>query len=87
MNDRKWGGYSLEEIRIKQATTDLRIEIEKERIKYALNQGMGGQPTLSGLGAFIDSANNIFRMTLYGIRSYRMVKNFVEVCRNLKNKR
>lgn len=84
-DNRKWSGYDIEELRIRQATTSLRIEIEKERLKCAGTSATGCCcDGTANLEMAIETANNVMHTVKYGIKSFKMVKNFVDMLRNVR---
>lgn len=75
-----WKGYDLEELRIMRATTALRIEIEKERIR---NMFSPDNSNTKMKNAFV-SANNIVEAAEYGFKTYKIVKKVTNLFRKKK---
>ncbi|MDE6346756.1 MAG: hypothetical protein K2L55_08810 [Muribaculaceae bacterium] len=66
-----WKGYDMEQIRILRATTALRIDIEKERIKNIFSADSHSNEKARNVFA---SATDIVGAAEYGIKTYKIVK-------------
>lgn len=71
----------MEELHILRATTALRIDIEKERIRYMFS-GVGA----SGAKAekMFSTASNFVSAAEYGIKTYKIVKKVIDLFRKKK---
>lgn len=79
--DSTWKGYDMEELRILRATTALRIEIEKERIRYMFSPNPDSPQKIE---KFFASATDIVGAAEYGIKTYKIVKKVSDLFRRKK---
>lgn len=84
-NNKNWRGYDLEELRIKQATTALRIEIEKQKLKSSASQSFGFGRGAEGTD-LLGTATRMAQTVNYGLRAFRLIKNIAGVFKGLSKK-
>lgn len=77
----KWKGYDMEQLRVERATTALRIEIEKERIRSIFTPDTHSNAAAQNLFA---SATDIVSAAEYGLKTYRIVKKVTDLFRKKK---
>lgn len=76
-----WKGYDMEQLRILRATTALRIDIEKERIRNMFTPQTVQQNKAE---KFFASTTDIVEAAEYGLKTYRIVKKVTNLFRKKK---
>lgn len=66
-----WKGYDMEQLHILHATTQLRIDIEKQRIA---NMFSGNQEAYNKAGKMAMSTAGFMEAAEYGLKTYRLYK-------------
>lgn len=85
MNKNEWKGYDLEQIRIRQAETAQKIELEKERIRSIVSTiySTNGKQT-SNMKEMAMATSDAFLLTRYGIRTLNTIKKIINIYNNLR---
>ncbi len=76
-----WKGYDMEQLRILRATTAIRIDIEKERIRDMFS---ADPRTDEKARNFFASATDIVGAAEYGLKTYKIVKKVSNLFRRNK---
>lgn len=80
MNTKPWKGYNLNQLHIRQATTSLLIELEKQRLRYAASSALGfGSANKADKPA--NTGVSIFSIALFAIKATKIIKKLREKLR------
>lgn len=85
MNNDKWKGYTLEEVKVKRAITQLKIQFEIEKLKMTRQNIMS--PSGSSTDVFSTvaaTASQAMNVATSAMECYGLIKNLINKFRNTK---